>query len=264
MGIPFTEAQAQRITRSVLVLLFVASLFLAMKLINESKTYRFIGKAPSEQSSITVSGEGEAFAIPDIATFTFSVSATNKEVQTAQEEVTKKIDAALKFLRDNGIAEKDIKTASYDIYPRYEYGQILCIRTPCPPQKQELVGYEVSQSILIKVRKTDTAGTLLGGLGTVGVTNVSGLTFSLDDEDAKQREARSLAIKKAQEKAAVLAKDLGVHLGSIRNFSESGNMPYYGKMETFASADGGGRMAPEVPAGETKITSQVTITYEIQ
>lgn len=261
--IPFNESQTHRITRALLVLLFVGSLFLAMKAINESKAYKFIGKSPSEQASVTVTGEGEAFAIPDIATFSFSMTATNKEVLSAQQEVTRKIDAALAFLRENGVAEKDIKTSSYDIYPKYEYNQIVCIRTPCPTQKQELVGYEVTQAILVKVRDTKKAGTLLGGLGTVGVTNVSGLNFSLDDKDAKQREARGLAIKDAEEKAKQLARDLGVHLGAIRNFSESGAIPYYARFAEM-KADGGALAVPEIPAGETKITSQVTITYEIR
>ncbi len=260
--IPFTEGESNRVSRALLVLLFVTSLFLALKVINESKAYRFIGKAPSEQSSITVSGEGETFAIPDIATFTFSIAANNKEVQVAQAEVTKKINAAIAFLKESGVAEKDIKTASYDIYPKYEYGEIFCIRTPCPSPKQELIGYEVMQSIMVKVRKTDKAGTLLGGLGTIGITNISGLAFSLDDEDAKQNEARAFAIDDAKAKAKQLAKDLGVHLGPIRNFSESNNMPYYGSFAKM-SADSGAP-APEIPAGETKITSSVSITYEIR
>ncbi|TSD07327.1 MAG: hypothetical protein Greene07144_941, partial [Parcubacteria group bacterium Greene0714_4] len=168
----FNEGQIQRITRAFFVLLFAGSLFLAMKAINESKAYKFIGKSPSEQASVTVTGKGEAFAIPDIATFSFSVAHTEKEVLSAQQEVTRKIDAALAFLRENDIAEKDIKTSSYDIYPKYEYYQIVCVRMPCPSQKQELIGYEVTQTILVKVRDTKKAGTILGGLGTVGVTNV--------------------------------------------------------------------------------------------
>lgn len=261
--IPFTEREAHRVSRALLVLLFVASLFLALKAINESKVYRFIGKAPSEQSSITVTGDGETFAIPDIATFTFSVAANNKEVQIAQAEVTKKINAATAFLKENGVAEKDIKTASYDIYPKYEYGDIFCVHTPCPSPKQELIGYEVTHSITVKVREIDTVGTLLGGLGNVGITNVSGLAFSLDDENAKESEARALAIDDAKAKAKQLAKDLGVRLGPIRNFSESNYVPYYGKFAEMSVPDAAAPK-PEILAGETKITSTVTITYEIR
>ncbi len=261
--IPFTEGQTAKVSRALIVLIFVTSLFLALKTINESKAYTFIGKALSEQASISVTGEGEAFAIPDIATFTFSVSATNKEVQAAQGEVTKKIDAALAFLHENGVEEKDIKTSSYDIYPKYEYGEIVCVRAPCLQPKQELTGYEVTDSITVKVRETAKAGTLLGGLGRAGVTNVSGLTFSLDDEEAKQSEARALAIEHAKTKAKQLAKDLGVRLGAIRNFSESNYAPFYGKMAEMSARDGGSSV-PQIPTGETKITSTVTITYEIR
>src|SRR3989338_6144941 len=94
----------------------------------------------------------------------------------------------------------------------------------CPPRpgKSVISGYEASESITVKVRNTDDVGTIMQGLGTIGVSNLSGPNFSIDDEDALKAEARKKAIDDAREKAKILAKDLGVRLGRISSFSEGG------------------------------------------
>src|SRR5262245_13479851 len=61
-------------------------------------------------NSITVSGTGEASAVPDVATFTFSVSADAQTVASAQTQVMQKTDAILAKIKALGIEDKDVKT----------------------------------------------------------------------------------------------------------------------------------------------------------
>jgi hypothetical protein len=103
------------------------------------------------------------------------------------------------------------------------------------------------------------------GLGTTGVSNLSGPNFSLDNPDAVQAQARKLAIDDAKAKAEVLAQDLGVSLGKVTSFSEGGN--YAVPMMYNSMAGGATAKAPApavIPAGVNTITSDVTITYEIR
>ncbi len=215
---------------------------------------------------ITVSGKGEIIATPDIATFSFGVTEESSDVAGAQKKATEKINTILGYLKDQGVEDKDIKTSSYNIYPRYDYqGASYYV-----PGKQVLAAYVVSQNIVIKVRDLDKAGTLLSGIGEYGATDVSGLTFSIDEQDAVVREARDKAITDAREQAEILAKSLGVSLGKITSFYESSPYQpypsYYAKDAAYGM--GGEAMvqnsAPELPSGENKITSTVTITYEIR
>ena len=74
-------------------------------------------------TSITVEGTGDAAAIPDTAQITFTVSEDADSVADAQKGATEKIDAALSSLEDSGIEEKDIKTLSYNVSPKYSYPQ---------------------------------------------------------------------------------------------------------------------------------------------
>lgn len=239
------------------------SIFLAVKIVGEIVSWENNDTYPS--STITVNGEGEVLAVPDIATFTFTVSQNENSVENAQEGATEIINKAIAFLKDNGVEDKDIKTTSYNVYPQYSQNRP-CTAFDCPPYNPEIIGYEVSQTTQVKVRQAEEAGRFLTELGKLGISNVSGLSFTTDDDDVYKEQAKDLAIKDAKEKAEKLAKELGVDLEDIVSFGE--DQPYnYGD----ARAEGlGGAMtleakvsAPTISQGENSYTSRVWITYEI-
>lgn len=241
--------------------------------ISQVREYRYIGAGINPTNTITVSGEGELFAVPDVAEFTATISEDAKDVKTAQDAATKKTNDIIAFLRSQGIEERDIKTVDYNVSPKYEWlnaQESLCTGGYCRPGKQELTGYTVSQALQIKVRDTKKAGDLLAGVGGKGVSNVSGLTFTVADQNLLEEQARSKAIDKAKAKADVLAKQLGVNVVRVVGFNENNNYPVYARAATMDMAYGKGGAelqsapAPELPQGTNKITSNVTVTYEIR
>jgi hypothetical protein len=246
------------------------ALFLAVLAMSALKEYRYIGAGISASNTISVSGEGEVFAVPDTATFSVTVQEEAKEVADAQEAASMKSNDIKKYLMDSGIDEKDIKTTDYSIYPQYDYVQSeLCRSEGYCPSNQVLRGYQTSETISVKVRDTEKAGELLAGVGSRGATNVSGISFTIDDEDALQAEARGKAIDDARAKAAELAKQLKVSLVRVVGFYEND----YGYPVPMAYGMGGdavmtkaesARIAPDISVGENKITSNVSITYEIR
>lgn len=252
-----------------LVVLVVLGLYLASLTVAEVQGWRYVGAGLPPTNTITVSGFGEVFAVPDLATFSFTVLERAATVAAAQKTATEKINEAIDYLKDQGIEEKDIKTISYNAYPQYEWEQVVCadIRYPCPAGKQVITGYEVSQSVSVKVRDTEKAGDLLTGVGDTGISNISGIDFTLDDDDAIKAEARAKAIADAKEKAEVLADTLGVRLVRITAFYESdGGIIYYGRggaLDAVAESVKGAP-APQLPPGENQFTSNVNVTYEIR
>lgn len=259
----------ERIVKAGVFTIAALGVFLVVMTISALKELRFIGSGVAATNTISVTGEGEVFAVPDLATFSVAVQETAKDVQTAQTTATKKNNDIVAYLKSAGVEDRDIQTSEYNIYPQYEYSREICTSTYCGPGKQTLTGYQVSQTLTVKVRKTDKAGEILAGVGSKGATNVSGLSFTIDDEDALQAEARGKAIADAKTKADELAKQLGVHVVRIVGFSENGNYPmYYAKAEmSLQAADARGSAAnpaPALPTGENKITSNVSVTYEIR
>ena len=226
---------------------------------------RYIGAGVQPTNVISVSGYGEAFGAADIATFSFSVVSEKSTVAAAQTDATNKINAITKYIKDAGVAEKDIQTTDYSVYPQYEYNQIVCVSYPCPSGRQVLKGYQVRQTTTIKVRDLAKAGELLTGVGGKGATEMSGLQFTFDDPNKLQNDARGKAISDAKAKADQLAKQLGVSLVRVVSFNENGG-GYPGPMYTKAVGMGGDAVqsAPEISVGQNKVSSSVSITYEIR
>ncbi|MDP3763761.1 MAG: SIMPL domain-containing protein [bacterium] len=255
--------EVQKILKWVWIVLIVLAIFLAVETLGAFKNLRGINPA---YNSISVSGVGEAVSIPDIATFSFTVSADAKVASSAQEQVTEKMDAILTGLKTFGIEEKDIKTTDYSLWPKYTYEPAICSPVYCPPGRQVSDGYTANHSILVKVRKTGDAGKVLALVGEEGATGISSISFTVDDPDKILDEARAKAIENAKDKAKMLSKELGVRLVRVVSFYDNtggGPTPYYAEgmggdlVKTTASV-------PTIPTGENKVTISVTVTYEIR
>lgn len=217
-------------------------------------------------ASFNVRGEGEVNAKPDIGQFSFSVRAEGKDAATAQNDSAKKINDIIAFLKESGVEEKDIKTSDYSLNPKYRYENTVCAAGMyCPPSNPIIDGYEVSQTVEVKVRDLDRSGDLITGAGERGATNISQLQFTIDDESNLKAEAREKAIADAKEKAERLADALGVKIVRMMSYyeEEAYPTPYYGMggaMESSAVKS----VSPDMPTGENTIKSTINITYEIR
>jgi len=220
-------------------------------------------------TTINVLGTGEVTSLPDVAQFSFSVRGEGADAATAQEKSGTAINALNAYLKEQGVEDKDIKTENYNLNPKYKYEQKPCaFGSYCPPSEPIIDGFEVSQTISVKVRKIETAGTLLSGVGSKGATDISGLNFTVDDDEKLKSDARELAIADAQVQADKLAVALGVKLGRMISYYE--DMP----MTPYAGGYGGPMMdsamntksfeSVAVPTGENKVVSKVNLTYEIK
>lgn len=242
-----------------IALITIAVLAIVMSL----SEWKMMERGGSNSASITVSGTGEITAAPDIATVNFTIRESAKTVPEAQKLAEAKMTKALASLTALGIDKKDTKTISYTVNPKYENKMIYCITTPCPPSKMVITGYEVAESVQVKVRKIEKAGDVLGAIGTLNITEISGPEFTVDDINKAQSDAKVKAITDARTKAETTAKALGVSLGAVIQYSEDNGGYYpvaYGmgaSMKTL-SAD-----SVSVPTGESVIKARVTVTYSV-
>lgn len=261
-----TKEKSNLMKAGAMLMIVLAAYFL-VRIVSEVKNYRFIGGGAPASNTISFDGKGEVTAVPDLALINITIREGAKVVEDAQTAATTKEKTVLTFLENNGIAKKDIKTESYNSYPKYDYGTpCYGYGMPCRQETPKVIGYEVSENISVKVRDLAKAGDIVKGIGSLGVTEISGPNFSIENEEELKAEARKMAIEEAKAKAESLSSDLGVKLVRIVNFSESGNYPtmYYGKEMMALDSSAPRTPSPELPTGETKITSNVVITYEIR
>lgn len=272
-------AATHRVRSAGFFVLIMLGLFLLFAAMGQLKALRYIGSGVTPSATISVSGEGDVFAVPDTGEFYVTVQETAKDVKSAQTAATTKGNAIIQYLTGAGVDEKDIKTSDYSISPQYDYRTAVCPASApaaygssgsdvvyCPPGQQTLTGYQVTETLDVKVRDTSKAGDLLAGVGDKGASQVSGLNFTIDDQKALEQQARDKAIADARAQAEQLAKSLGVSIVRVVSFSENGGGPiYYAKSAGAGVAmDSAAAPAPQVPMGQNKITSNVNITYEIQ
>lgn len=259
--------EIKKLLKAGLILFWVLGLFFALLIVSQLKEYKYIGSGVYPAKTVSVSGLGEVYAVPDIGQFTFGINERAGTVVEAQQTAATKAEVAIKALKAAGVLENDIKTENYSVSPRYEYQDVLCIQYPCPSQ-QTLVGYEVNQTFSVKVRDLEKSGSLINVATDAGATQVSSLSFTIDDMEKVKADARARAIEQAKEKAKVLEDDLGVNLGKLVGYYENEYpTPYY---DTKAYGFGGdvamaeSRVAPPTPTGENKIVSQITLMFEIK
>ena len=223
---------------------------------NKAKEGMYIGK---NLFTITVNDSAEIYAKPDLAMTTASVVSEGKTVALALKDNTDKINKITDFLKAQKIEDKDLKTTSFNIYPRYEY--------PAPSYKRIFVGYEVRQSLLIKIRNLENVGPIIEGVTIAGANEMTDLQFTVDKPEVLKNQARQEAIQKAKQKAQELASQLGVSLVRVSGFSENNGsfvpQPYYSMDSKVMGIGGGGESAPQIQIGENKIEVSVSITYEI-
>lgn len=261
------EQQKGMVFKALVVFLAVMSVYYAVGI------FRGFGHDKGSMNGndshvITLTGHGEVQAVPDIANVYFTISKDAKTVKEAQDTVAGIEKKALDVLKANDVEAKDYKTTNNSFSPKYETKPYMpCTQWNCPSNNATIVGYTAAESITVKVRNTDNVAKIMQELGTAGVTDLSGPNFSIDEEDTLTAQARKEAIADAQTKAKALARDLGVDLGDIVSFSEGGNYPVsmYAKAGNMAM-DSMAVQAPraaEIPKGENTITSDVTLTFEI-
>jgi len=212
---------------------------------------------PAQQNTgIWVTGQGETTAVPDVAILSLGVEAKGDTVAEAQSQAAVAMDKVMQALKDNGIDKKDIQTRQYSIYPITRWVE--------DEKKEEIIGYRVTNIVVTKIRKVDKAGAVIDAVAQAGgdYIRIQGISFTVDDPTPYYEEARTKAVKDAENKAKQFANLTGVKLGKPTYISEGAvYLPSVNKAYESAAL----LPAPETPIspGELKITTNVQIVYAI-
>ena len=201
---------------------------------------------------LTVTGEGRASAVPDMATITLGVQREARTAGAAMSAASEAASAVLATLEGAGIESRDIQTTRLGLDPRYA--------RPTDNAPPKITGYIASNGLIVRVRDLTDLGGLLDAVISDGANSFRGISFGVSDPTDLAAEARRDAVRDAAARAETLAGAAGVSLGPLQSLTEGGG-------------DGGpapimrGAMMAEaaVPLaeGEIDITARVTLVYEI-
>lgn len=203
------EKKLYWILAAVIVALVVANGFLVYRTGScgkQSLTYTdSISKEPSETlKTIIVSGTGFTHARPDLALLTVGVRTESKNAQDAQQQNAVKMNSVMDALKTNDVAEDDVKTTSYRLEPIMRYDET----TPV------LVGYLAENVIQVTLKDITKAGKILDVSVSAGANIIQTIQFTTTNERLNELRSSAIdaAIQDAGQKAAIVARSLGVEL----------------------------------------------------
>ena len=206
---------------------------------------------------IVVVGEGKATVAPDLALLTLGVMREAGTAGEALQATNQAMAAVIADMKAAGVAQRDLQTTGLQIFPRYTYTS-----RPDGSQDAELVGYQVANTLSVRVRDIARAGELIDRAVSLGVNQNTSITFANDDTDAVLAQARTRAVEDAMARARTLAEAAGVSLGRVLEITEQADSaaPLPITEKAYARAAD----AAPVEAGENAYRVQVTVTFELR
>ncbi len=218
--------------------------------------YSFNALPQNAPHEITVSGDGRAYAKPDVALIIFGAHTEAIKSQDAVSQNNTIMNAVTAAAKGLGVADKDIQTVGYDLQPKYNYTQ---------NGGQVFVGYSLDQKIQVKIRNFDNINAILDGATKNGANTTGSLQFTVDDMEKVKSEARADAIKQAKEKASSMFDAAGLSGAKIVNISEGyNNYPQPMYATGLASPMAKDSVAPSIQTGQQEVDVTVTLTYRIK
>jgi hypothetical protein len=169
--------------------------------------------AAAAARTVTMTGSGEATAVPDQVVFDVSVRMMRPELEDALAASNQAMDGVLDALEAEGVARKDIQTTGLEMDPVYDYP-----RYSAPVLK----GYRVTQRAAVLVRELKSAGKAVTAAVDSGgnAVRVSDIRLKIGDPEAALATARTQAVKKATAKAQEYADATGQKLGDVMTLRE--------------------------------------------
>lgn len=208
--------------------------------------------AETPERTITVSGEAQVAADPDMATINLGVTTQALTAKAALDANSAALRSVLEKLKAGGIEPKDIQTSGLSVNPQFDYNNT-------SGGTQKITGYVASNSVVVAVRKLEALGGTLDAVVTEGANTLNGISFGLQDPGPKQDEARKAAVTEAARRAKLYADAAGVALGKVLSINEQGmGMP----VMPMAAAPRD-KMEVPVEAGQVNVNAAVTIVYQI-
>lgn len=227
--------------------------------------------AYAEANYMRVSADAEVRVKPDRAAITFGLSERTASLRDGAAQLNKVAKQVTSYLLNRGIEERFIQADSLSIRPVYTEQTVY--NNKGVRSGKEVREYEVSQTFTVTLDDVTQYEDVLYALLDLGVNRVENVSFYSTNTRATRDEARRLAVKYAQEKAALLAEAAGVKLGKVVNVQEdyvSGVMPArYAVSNISQNAFDAGVLPQEganpAPAtGMIPVKAVVTLTYRVR
>ncbi|WBL26928.1 SIMPL domain-containing protein [Zunongwangia sp. HGR-M22] len=203
----------------------------------------------AERNVVNVNGEGTVNVVPDQVTISSRIETEGLNAEDVKKENDEIANNIFKYLKSQGVAEKNIQTEYVNLNKRTDYNT-----------KEET--YVANQSISIKLENLKNYEKIMQGLLKNGLNRINSVSFSSSNMEEYQKEARKKAVLDAKQKAEDLVAPLDQEIGKAVMISESSQNNYpvmrMAEMKSSQSSD-----QQTIAPGEMEISVSVTISFQL-
>lgn len=253
---------------------FIAACVLSLTAFAVSTFSQYYPDVDGNSRRITVTGDAEVRVEPARVVLTFGVETINPILSEATSTNDVKSRAILAFMREAGIAAKDVQTDFISVRPVYEGWDD-------NRQTGKFLHHIVRKSVVVLLRDVSKFETVLSGALERGASHILAVRFESDRLKQHRDTARVNAVRAAREKAALLAAELGAKLGkviTIRELQIYEPSMYWGSSWEYRARGGGSSQVSiqgDAPAmsptsgdslalGQMRVNAQVNVVFELQ
>ncbi len=208
---------------------------------------------------IITSGSSEVKVTPDRAQVTVSVQTENADVKMAQSENAAKMDAVVKAIKAAGIADADVRTSGYSIYPVYDDTSSIF--------SKKVKTYRVTNSVQVTIRDVTKTGEVIDAAVAAGANQVDSIMFMVSEEleQSLRSEVLGKAVRKARADADIVAAAAGVTITGVKEINVGSYYPpvYYENARPAAMDAKATSVSTPVEPGQVTISAQISATYLI-
>lgn len=212
-----------------------------------------------QKNIVSVVGKGELAIKPDIVYLSIGVNTSAATAQEAQKGTAAKITKLTTLLKTTwGIADKDIQSTQFYVQPNYTYSE---------KEGQQVKGYNAMHTLQVSYRDLTKVGQLLDAASAAGANSIGNAQFAIEDPSAFEAQVIEKAMQNADVKAAAIAKAAKRGLGQVVTViqSDDGNHPViYAEAAKMANSAADSGASSSVEPGEVKVTTQLSVTYELK
>ncbi|VAW19376.1 hypothetical protein MNBD_ALPHA11-508 [hydrothermal vent metagenome] len=213
----------------------------------------------SQSGRISLTGIGTIAGTPDMAVINSGVVTFGKSARIALDANTEAMNELFFLLEGAEIEQRDIQTSQFSIQPRYIYSDQRDENGyPLAPR---ISGYQVSNTLSVKVRELADLGSLLDMAVSVGANRINSISFAVNDPEPLLDDARRAAMADAIAKARLFADAAGVELGNIISISEGAQSPDP-QFQMVARTEMDASSVP-VAAGELSFSKSISVVWEL-
>lgn len=226
--------------------LFVLVFLLSAVMLSAAENVRFIA----------VNGDADVSVVPDRITLSFGVNSEGKDLEATKRDNDTKVKQVLISLKKNGVDEKEIQTAQMIINQKFDYRN-----------EQKFLGYSITRRITVILKDIKIYDKVVTEIVSAGTNNMYGTELGVTDRRKYSDEARALALKAAEEKAAAMAAVLNCRLGKVMEIQEISTPwegRFYGASNVLAESRGAGAGEETLSPGEIKIRASVTVKFALK